>query len=385
MDNYLHGAVKDPTRHWRRSIESSSQMSGKLSTPSTTSIHCHCSVQIMPHCCPRRMIATLPSAGSTIARQESRILWLREGDASTHFFHSCANARRRRNHIHSLEGDGRVFVKESSKAEAIRSFFDNILGIAPEPTNYVNLAALELPRANLSELGSRFTEDEIWKIIRALPVDKALGLDGFMARLLQWCWDIIRPEIMRPFDALWWLDTRDLHSVNEPLMVLLPKALEAKAIKDYRPISLIHVMGKLVTKVLASRLSSRMGELIRPCQSAFISGRIIQDNFWTIQASAKPLHVRRRPCLLMKMDIARAFDSVSWPFLLEILRYMGFPHYWLNWVSVLLASASAKVLLNGCPGHRICHTRGAPARRPSFTVPLHSSHGGARSYDQKGG
>jgi hypothetical protein len=60
----------------------------------------------------------------------------------------------------------------------------------------------------------------------------------------------------------------------------------------------------------------------------------------------------------MKMDIARTFDSVAWPFLLEILRYMGYPHCWLNWVSVPLASASTKVLLNGCPGHRICHARG---------------------------
>jgi hypothetical protein len=192
-------------------------------------------------------------------------LWLRKGDASTRFFHSCANARRRRNHIHSLEGDGRVFVEESSKAEAIDSFFDNILGIAPERTNSINLAALEIPRANLSGLGSKFTEDEIWKIIRALPADKAPGPDGFTTRFLQSCWDIIRPDIMCAFNALWQLDTRDLHSVNEDLMVLLPKAPEAKAIKDYHPISLIQVMGKLVTKVLASRLSSKMGEFIHPC------------------------------------------------------------------------------------------------------------------------
>jgi hypothetical protein len=99
----------------------------------------------------------------------------------------------------------------------------------------------------------------------ALPADKAPGLDGFTARFLQSCWDIIRSDIMCTFNALWRLDTRDLHSVNEDMMVLLPKAPEANAIKDYHPISLIHVMGKLVMKVLASRLSSRMGELIHPC------------------------------------------------------------------------------------------------------------------------
>jgi hypothetical protein len=140
-------------------------------------------------------------------------------------------------------------------------------------------------------------------------------------------------------------------------MVLLPKTSEAKTIKDYCPISLFHVMGKLVTKVLACWLSARIGELVQPCQSAFISGHLIQDNFRTVQVSAKLLPARRRPSLLLKIDIARAFDSVAWPFLLEILRCMGFPTYRLNWVSILLASASTKSLLNGCPGHRICHAR----------------------------
>lgn len=60
----------------------------------------------------------------------------------------------------------------------------------------------------------------------------------------------------------------------------------------------------------------------------------------------------------MKVDIARAFDSVSWPFLLELLQFMGFPRQWCNWISVLLSSASTKVLVNGEPSRRICHGRG---------------------------
>jgi hypothetical protein len=77
-----------------------------------------------------------------------------------------------------------VFVDEGSKAEVIYSFFDNILGSAPDSANTINLDTLVLPCANLNELGTRFMEEEIWKIIRALPADKLSGPDGFMTRFL---------------------------------------------------------------------------------------------------------------------------------------------------------------------------------------------------------
>jgi hypothetical protein len=93
-------------------------------------------------------------------------------------------------------------------------------------------------------------------------------------------------------------------------------------------------------------------------KSSFISGRLIQDSFKIVQASTKIMHARRQSCLLLKINIARAFDVVAWPFILEILHHMGYPNYWLNWVSAILASASTKALLNSSPGHRICHARG---------------------------
>jgi hypothetical protein len=62
--------------------------------------------------------------------------------------------------------------------------------------------------------------------------------------------------------------------------------------------------------------------------------------------------------VLLKIDIAKAFDSVAWNFLLEVLQHMGFGRRWRNWVSMILASSSTKILINGRPGRRICHARG---------------------------
>jgi hypothetical protein len=70
------------------------------------------------------------------------------------------------------------------------------------------------------------------------------------------------------------------------------------------------------------------------------------------------LHARRCPTLLLKVNKAKAFDLVSWPFVLDLLQHMGFSRKWINWVSILLSIASTRILLNGQPGNQMYHVRG---------------------------
>lgn len=77
-----------------------------------------------------------------------------------------------------------------------------------------------------------------------------------------------------------------------------------------------------------------------------------------MRLSCRELHRRKIPSLLLKIDIVKAFDSLCWSFLLEVLQHLGFGRRWRNWISALLSTASTKVLLNGVPGRRICHARG---------------------------
>jgi hypothetical protein len=195
-------------------------------------------------------------------------------------------------------------------------------------------------------------------VIRSLSPDKSPGLDGFTAIFLQVAWTVIRADLMSAFDALWHMDARGFHCINDTLITLLPKGDSPQSIKDYHPISLIHIIGKLISKVLATWLASRIGELVHPSQSAFIKGHVIQDNFKYVHAAAKLLHARKLPTLLLKVELAHAFDSIAWPFLIEVMEFMGFPTIWHEWVSVLLSSISMKVLMNSMLVERICHAHG---------------------------
>ena len=146
--------------------------------------------------------------------------------------------------------------------------------------------------------------------------------------------------------------------LNSAYLTLIPKKADAVEAKDYRPISLVHSFAKLVTKMMANRLAPQLDSLVASNQSAFIRGRCIHDNYMLVQQTIKILHRRKISSLFLKLDISKAFDSVDWAFLLEILTHLGFGAVWRNLVSNLLQSASTQVLLNGEPGGFINHRRG---------------------------
>jgi hypothetical protein len=108
---------------------------------------------------------------------------------------------------------------------------------------------------DLSELEAAFTEDEVWDVIGHLPPGKAPGPDRFTDEFLQKCWGVVKADFMAAFDKLYTMCGRGFQGLNQALIVLLPKRLDAAALADYRPISLIHIFAKLVAKVLASRLA----------------------------------------------------------------------------------------------------------------------------------
>jgi hypothetical protein len=122
--------------------------------------------------------------------------------------------------------------------------------------------------------------------------------------------------------------TGPLPKLNGMLLTLLPKIETAEQPGDFRHISLIHSFAKLVSKVLALRLAPYINELVSNAQSASIRHRCIHDNYLYIQNLARVYHRNKTLTLLMKLDISKAFDLVSWEYLVDLLQHRGFPTRW---------------------------------------------------------
>uniref|UniRef100_M8CGH6 Protein MON2-like protein n=1 Tax=Aegilops tauschii TaxID=37682 RepID=M8CGH6_AEGTA len=117
---------------------------------------------------------------------------------------------------------------------------------------------------------------------------------------------------------------------------LLPKRADAESLFDYRSISLIHLIAKLFAKALSLRLAPCLGGMVSVNRSVFIAGRRIHDNLLLVQQTVRLIHNLKVPRMMLKLDVARAFDSVSWPFLLQILSHLGFgPRWCVNLVCVV--------------------------------------------------
>jgi hypothetical protein len=141
----------------------------------------------------------------------------------------------------------------------------------------------------------------------------------------QRAWQIIKPEIMAVLTKLYVGDGRAFTKLNRALITLIPKRADAEEVGDFRPISLVHSFAKLFSKLLANRLRPKMEKLVSCNQSTFIQGRNLHDNFMLVRQLARKINSRREAGILIKLDISRAFDYLSWAFLLDVMHRLGFP------------------------------------------------------------
>src|SRR3954467_11108471 len=106
---------------------------------------------------------------------------------------------------------------------------------------------------------------------------KLPGPDGFSVGFFQNHWDYIVEEVTVAIIHFFQTDQL-LASINHTSLTLIPKILQPKELKDYRPISCCNSLYKFISKALANRLQPVIDHLISPVQSAFIPERAISDN-----------------------------------------------------------------------------------------------------------
>ncbi|WVZ77498.1 hypothetical protein U9M48_025357 [Paspalum notatum var. saurae] len=300
----------------------------------------------------------LSSLERTMARQRARVRHIAEGDANTRYFHILARGKKKRIFIPQLKIDGVQVADHEAMEQAVFSHFQGVFGSSMHRPHGLNLGELGYERTDLSSLDVPFTEEEVWAAIRDMPSDRAPGPDGFNRAFYKAAWGTIKQDIMAALGTFYRGNGGGFSALNNGLIVLLPKRQDASSPSDYRPIAMVHSFGKLVSKILAVRLAPLLPGLMSCNQTAFVRGRALHDSYKFVQAAAVYFRKMKIPVAMLKIDISKAFDTISWSFLLDVLQALGFSRRWRDWIAVLLSTASSCVLLNGRPGQRIFHHRG---------------------------
>ena len=195
-------------------------------------------------------------------RQKSRALFLKEGNRNTKFFHRIANSHRRCNTIDRLLVDGELSSDQAIIEGCISHFYRQLYS----ETEVHRPLLDEVVFSSISEedanwLDRPFKEDEVFRVVLDFNGDKAPGPDGFSIALFQSCWCLLKTDIMNVFHNFHAQAVFE-KSLNATFLALIPKKNDIVDVKDFRPISLVGGLYKIIAKVLANRMRRVVHSLI---------------------------------------------------------------------------------------------------------------------------
>lgn len=228
---------------------------------------------------------------------------------------------------------------------------------------YKDIPLPTLQQEHTELMDAEFTEGEVLAAIKSLNPSKAPGPDGFTGHYYRKFAAILTPHLCSFFNAIRIGNSLSLHE-NEALIQVIPKpGKDHGDPANYRPISLINVDIKLMTKVLATRMNSFLAKYIHPDQVGFVPNRQAPDQtrraidiIAALNSNWDNLGPRRG--MILSLDLCKAFDSVTWEYIYYRLRRYGFGPHFLNILQVLYKTPTAKIQIKGYKSHTINIHRG---------------------------
>ncbi|KAK2656798.1 hypothetical protein Ddye_009850 [Dipteronia dyeriana] len=137
-----------------------------------------------------------------------------------------------------------------------------------------------------------------------------------------------------------------IKELNYTFIALIPKVSKPSTMGDFRPISLVGSMYKVVAKFLVNRIKKVMASIIGESQMAFVKNRQILDSFVIAEEVIHKWRKVGESGLLVKLDFEKVYDSVDHSFFEEMLVKMGFGSKWRNWIKGCISTATMSILVN---------------------------------------
>ncbi len=286
----------------------------------------------------------------------SRAKWIAYGEKNNKYFYGMEKRNSASQAITQLRNEQDEEIEDPRKIqEAIYSYYEGLYRTQHGGDLDVNLLSEFLVGVNIPKLSKedRFLLEqplqieECEKAMRQMVDGKSPGEDGLPVEFYKKFWPIIKGDLFEAYKAA--LEQGGfLCSQGRGVIRLLPKPQkDLTLLKNWRPITLLTVDYKILSKALANRIKEILPHIISEDQAGFMKGRYIGEHIRCILEVADQANLKNQNGLLVALDIEKAFDSVEIPFLLETLKMFGFSGSFIGWIRALYTDAYACVLNNG--------------------------------------
>ncbi|GJV44979.1 RNA-directed DNA polymerase, eukaryota [Tanacetum coccineum] len=271
--------------------------------------------------------------------QKTKIKWCIEGDENSNFFHGMLNKKRSQLSIRGIMING-VWIEDPLAVK--REFYQHFSNRFAKPDSHRALLDMEFPNKisleKQSELEHEVSREELKQAVWDCGTDKSPGPDGFTFGFFRKFWHLIEEDI---FEAVHYFFCHGNipSGCNSSFITLIPKIPDANLVKDFRPISLIGGIYKIIAKILSNRLVGVLSDIVNEVQSAFIADRQILDGPFILNEVIQWCKLKKKQSFIFKVDFEKAFDSVRWDFLDDVLKNFSFGNKWCRWIQSCLKSS----------------------------------------------
>jgi hypothetical protein len=201
------------------------------------------------------------------------------------------------------------------------------------------------------------TQEEVDQAVKEMPLGKAPCTDAFITKFFHYCWPMMREEVWQLID-----DSRSsgqvLLAFNATFLTLISKEEWVSHPKKFCPITLCNIIYKIITKVITLRLKPVLPFLISKELSWYVKGRQIMNNTILAHKVIHSLKSTQTPGMLIKLDLSKALDRISWKYMCSLLEAFDFEKAWIDWIMKLTSSTFFSILVNGVPSQPFPCTKG---------------------------
>ncbi|XP_058784180.1 uncharacterized protein LOC131658948 [Vicia villosa] len=276
-------------------------------------------------------------------RQRTKLNWIRQGDDNSKFFFAYLKARQNKSCITFLQQEnGEILTEQNDLEKEVLDFYGSLMGDRARRIQHIDISAMregsQLRLDQQIDLTCQVTIPEIEAALKGIGDYKSPGIDGFNAKIFKKCWPFMQKDIVAAVTEFFRTGVID-GRFNKTVVTLIPKGDNATSIRDYRPIAGCTTFLKIISKILTARLRKVLPSVINVNQAAFVVGQDIHNHIHLAYELLKGYERKTgTPRCMFQIDLQKAYDMVHWDALACIMKEMGIPNTFTNWVMNLVNS-----------------------------------------------
>jgi len=287
----------------------------------------------------------------------SKCRWVEDGEKNSSYFLRLEKNNYCNKHITQLQINENIVNCPKEILYAEKEFYENLYSesIDINSASFKRATELFTKSANIPRITNEeklqceedLTESEILKSLKNMKNGKSPGTDGLVAEFYKFFWIDIKQFLLESLKLSLSMGELSIEQ-RRGIITLIPKKDKNRLfLKNWRPISLLNVDFKILTKALANRLCKVLPNIIHEDQTGYIKGRFIGCNIRLIEDVMFFTEMNNLPGIILNIDFEKAFDSINWNFVFKSLEAFNFGEKFISFIKTLYNNISSTIINNG--------------------------------------